>query len=162
MHPNISAKALIVLVVIGIIATMAVATTVSVSTVTLQSENGVQYVVTGNFIAKSLGFEVMPEAVSSSSSVTWTSGGEANTAINAGDWVYVVQLTLVVVPSAATTYTINVQWIQGITGTYLNETMGSIAFSVPTTATAGTTMDFLFDTGSSTFTAPAGITITVG
>ncbi|MEM3860552.1 MAG: hypothetical protein QW478_14345 [Candidatus Micrarchaeaceae archaeon] len=166
MHSIISAKALIVLVVVGVVATMAVATTVSVTTTTYQTENGVQYIVTGFITAASNGFEVAPNTLTGNTTpVAWTAGGYANTAVTKGDWVYSVTLTIGTSTPASATYTLTVKWIQGSSTSNQPTGIGptySIEFTTPSSITASSSMTFLFDTGSTSFTAPAGIIITVG
>ena len=164
MFAALSMKAIIALVLVGAVSTMAVASTVAVGTTTYQTESGVQYNVTGYITAKSIGFEVAPNAVAASSPA-WATGAVANTALLAGDWVYSVNLTLTSNTVASTTYTLEVQWIQGTSTTNLPTGIGPtdiISFTTPAKITSGSTMTFLFDTGSSSFSAPAGIIITVG
>ncbi|MCL5888396.1 MAG: hypothetical protein M1597_00335 [Candidatus Thermoplasmatota archaeon] len=65
----------------------------------------------------------------------------------------------------STTYTIEVQWIQGTSTTNLPTGIGptdTITFTTPASSPSGQYMTFLFDTGSTSFSAPAGIIITVG
>ena len=164
MFAALSMKAIIALVVIGVVSTMAVASTVSVGTTTYQTENGVQYDVTGYITAVSNGFEVAPNTVSANSP-TWTSGGVSHTALTAGDWVYSVNISLTANTKGSTTYTIEVQWIQGNSATNLPTGIGpadTITFTTPASPSSGQYMTFLFDTGGTSFTAPAGIIITVG
>jgi hypothetical protein len=40
--------------------------------------------------------------------------------------------------------------------------MGQLYFTTPSSITAGQSMTFIFDTGSTSFNAPLGIVITVG
>jgi hypothetical protein len=136
----------------------AFATSVSVAPVTYQNIQGVQFVVTGAFSASSNGFFVSQAAgTASSQPCTWSSGGICQTALVAGDWYYSITLTLNTVPATTTTYTATVQWNTGSGYSQLDQ----LTVSVPSTATAGQTMQFYFNTGLSTFTAPTGIVVTV-
>jgi len=141
-----------------VFSTVAFATSVSVAPVTYQGVQGVQFVVTGAFSATSNGFFV---AQASSNATTlpanWSNGGTVQTALVAGDWYYSINLTLNKVPSSTTTYTVTVQWNTGSGYTQ----MGQLTVTVPTNATVDQTMQFLFNTNLTTFTAPTGIVVTV-
>ena len=151
-------KALIPILFVTIFSAAAFATSVSVAPVTYQNVQGVQFVVTGAFSASSNGFFVSPSAGTASTlPCPWSNGGICQTSLTAGDWYYSITLTLNSVPAATTTYTVVVQWN---TGTGYSQ-LGLLTVSVPTTAAAGQTMQFFFNTGLSTFTAPTGIVVTV-
>ncbi len=150
------------LILIGLIAASAgtvYATSVSVSTTPIyQAQNGVYYQVTGNLAVGGNGFTVAQSSVTASSSpVAWSSGGTASTAITAGDWVYSVTVTLTSSTQASTTYKLTVTWNTGSGYTQ----MGQITFTTPSSITAGQSMNFLFDTGTTSFSAPDGIVITI-
>lgn len=151
-------KILVPLLAIAALSIASYAATVSVSTATYQEQNGVQYVVTGDFSATSNGFLVTQAAGTASTlPVTWNGGGTVQTALTAGNWEYSVTLTFNGPnPASTTTYTYTVQWNTGGGTVQLCQLTISVA---PTTLT-GTSMTMLCDAGAS-FNAPAGITITV-
>jgi hypothetical protein len=151
-------RVLVPILFIVAFSTAAFATSVSVAPVTYQNVQGVQFNVTGAFSASSNGFFVSPSAgTASSQPCSWSNGGICQTALVAGDWYYSITLTLNSVPSVTTTYTVTVDWNTGSGYSQL----GQLTVSVPTTASAGQTMQFFFNTGLSTFTAPTGIVVTV-
>jgi hypothetical protein len=88
---------------------------------------------------------------------TWANAGTCQTALTAGHWYYSVTLTLNAAATASTTYTLTVQWNTGAG----YSTLGTLTVTTLASITAGQTMTFLIDTAGTTFTAPAGITITV-
>jgi|SRR5579875_327097 len=155
--------ALFLILVIATLATVAYATTVSVTTSTYQAQNGVFYQVTGSLSVTSNGFYVAqspatPSSGSQTNPCTWSSGGTCTTQVTAGDWVYQITVALTSSTTPSTTYAVTVSWNQG--GGYTQ--MGQLYFTTPSTITKGQTMTFTFDTGSSSFNAPLGIVITVG
>jgi len=151
--------ALFLILAIALLSTVAYAATVSVSTATYQAQNGVYYQVTGYLNVVSNGFFVaQSSSTASSQPCAWSAGGTCTTALTAGDWYYSVTISLTANTPPSTTYTVTVLWNQG-TG-YVQ--MGSLTFTTPSTITAGQSMTFIFDTGSTSFSAPAGIVITVG
>jgi len=151
------------LILIAVIATLATAVyagaTVAVNTTTYQAQSGVYYVVTGNFGVTGQGFTVGQTATATGQPCPWISGGTCTTAVTGGDWVYTVQVALTGSTPASSTFTVTLQWLpQGGTA-YV--TVGTLQFTTPSTITPGETMNFIFDTGSTSFTAPAAIVITV-
>jgi hypothetical protein len=151
---------LLIIAAISLLATVVFATSVVVSTYTYQAQNGVYYQVTGSLTVQQVGFQVAQATVAQASQqpCPWTSGGTCTTAVNAGDWVYVVSVGLTANTPSGQTYTVTVSWNTGSGYT----TMGQLTFTTPSSITAGQTMYFVFDTGSSSFNAPVGIVITVG
>ena len=150
--------ALIIIAAIAILSTVVYASSVSVATSTYQAQSGVYYQVTGNIGAQGLGFTVAQSASTAlAQPCMWSSGGVCTTAVTAGDWVYTVKITLENGVTPGETYTVTVSWDTG--SGYVQ--MGSLTFTAPSTVTAGQTMDFVFDTGSTSFNAPVGIVITV-
>jgi hypothetical protein len=150
--------ALIIIAAIAILSTVVYASSVSVATSTYQAQNGVYYQVTGNIGAQGLGFTVAQSASTASAQpCTWSSGGVCTTAVTAGDWVYTVNITLENGVTPGATYKVTVSWDTG--SGYVQ--MGSLTFTAPSTVTAGQTMNFVFDTGFTSFNAPVGIVITV-
>jgi len=150
--------ALIIIAAIAILSTVVYASSVSVATSTYQAQSGVYYQVTGNIGAQGLGFTVAQSASTAlAQPCMWSSGGVCTTAVTAGDWVYTVKITLENGVTPGETYTVTVSWDTG--SGYVQ--MGSLTFTAPLTITAGQTMNFVFDTGSTSFNAPVGIVITV-
>jgi len=150
--------ALIIIAAIAILSTVVYASSVSVATSTYQAQSGVYYQVTGNIGAQGLGFTVAQSASTAlAQPCMWSSGGVCTTAVTAGDWVYTVKITLENGVTPGETYTVTVSWDTG--SGYVQ--MGSLTFTAPLTVTAGQTMNFVFDTGSTSFNAPVGIVITV-
>ncbi|MDH2900131.1 MAG: hypothetical protein PXY39_04095 [archaeon] len=149
---------MIPLLAISIFSIASFAASVSVTQSTNQAVNGVYYNVAGGFTAASNGFQVV-QATGSASTLpcTWSSGGTCQTALTAGDWQYSVTLTINSGATASHTYTLTVQWNTG--SGY--STLGTLTVTTPSTITAGQTMTFLIDTAGQSFTAPAGIIITV-
>ncbi len=147
---------------IAALATVAYATSVSVSTSTYQAQNGVYYQVTGNLGVQSNGFFVAQSSASAQGSqaspCAWSNGGTCTTAVTAGHWVYQVTITLTSSTTPSTTYAVTVSWNTG--NGYVQ--MGQLYFTTPSSITAGQSMTFTFDTGSGSFNAPLGIVVTVG
>jgi hypothetical protein len=151
-------KILLPLLAISIFSIASYATSVSVTQSTNQAVNGVYYNVAGGFTAASNGFQVVQSSGSASTlPCTWSNGGTCQTALTAGDWMYSVTLTINSGAAASHTYTYTAQWNTG--SGY--STLGTLTVTTPSSITAGQTMTFLIDLGSTSFTAPAGIIITV-
>ncbi|MDA4124008.1 MAG: hypothetical protein OK438_00965 [Thaumarchaeota archaeon] len=150
---------LLPLLAIVVFSGVSYAASVNVTTNTYQGVNGVYYNVVGGFTAASNGFSVV-QATGAASTLpcTWANGGTCQTALTAGHWYYSVTLTLNAAASPSTTYTLTVTWNTGAG----YSTLG-FALTVTTLAsiTAGQTMTFLLDTAGASFTAPAGIVVTV-
>ncbi len=159
IRDRLSMKMVLPLMAIAIFSTYSFAASVSITPSTYQGIQGVSYNVTGGLTAASNGFQVV-QATGTATTLpaSWTNAGTVQTALTAGHWVYSVTVTLNTVPGATTTYTVSVTWN---TGSGYSALGSSLTVSVPTTATAGQTMTFLLDSGLTTFTAPAGIVITV-
>jgi hypothetical protein len=152
-------KLLFPLLAISLFAVVSYAVSVTVTTTTYASDNGVYFNVTGGFTATSNGFNVVQAAGTATTlPATWANGGTVQNTLVAGDWEYSVTLTLNAAATVSHTYTFTVQWNTGSGYTTLG-----IPLTVTTlaTITAGQTMTFLLDTGSTSITAPAGVTITV-
>jgi hypothetical protein len=151
-------KILLPLLAISIFSIASYAASVSVTQSNNQAVNGVYYNVAGGFTAASNGFQVVQASGPASSlPCTWSNGGTCQTALTAGDWEYSVTLTINAGAAASHTYTLTVQWNTGIGYTSL----GTLTVTSPSTITAGQTMTFLIDTAGTSFSAPAGIIITV-
>jgi hypothetical protein len=90
------------------------ATNVDVTTLTVQSENGVLFNINGGFTAASNGFSAIPSAgTASTQPATWTSGNIVQTALTAGHWYYSLTLTITASATTSTTYTVTVSWNTG-------------------------------------------------
>lgn len=156
--PRNNLKLLALLAAIAAFSIASFATTVSVSTTTLQSQYGVSYNVTGAFTAADQGFSVVPTtAAASTQPCTWASAGTCTNALTQGHYKYTLTLTLNTVPGATTTYTVTVKWDQGTGQT----TLGQLTVSVPNTAVAAQVMTFKMDTGSTSFATPLSLDVTV-
>lgn len=146
------------ILVISLFAVGSFATSVGVSTQSFAGQAGVNYTVTGAFSATSNGFQVVQSAATASTQpCTWANGGTCNTALTAGDWYYQVTLTIAATAQTSHTYTTTVQWNTG--SGYV--TLGTLTLTTGATITPGQTMIFQIDTALTSFSAPAGITVTV-
>ena len=145
-----------------IVSSVVYATVVSVTTTSNQAQYGVSYDVTTTVLsATDKGLATVPTTTTASTlPCTWTSSGSCNQALTKGHFKYTVQLSINAAPASTTTYTVTTKWDQG-SG---QSTMGGsgLTVSVPTTVTAGQTMNFIFDTGGTSFTTPLAIDVTVG
>jgi hypothetical protein len=151
-------KLLVPLLVIALFAVYSFAANVAVTTSTIQSENGVLFNVNGGFTAASNGFSVVQSTGSASTQpATWANSGIVQTALTAGRWYYSITLTLAAAASPSTTYTVTVTWNTGSGYT----TLGTLQVTTLSSITAGQTMNFYMDTGVTTFSGPAALTITV-
>jgi hypothetical protein len=152
-------KILLPLLAISIISVGGYASSVNVSTTTYQEDKGIYFQVLGGFTAVSNGFWVVPaDGADTSLPATWSNGDIVQTELTAGHWYYSLTLTLNAAASPDTTYTVTANWDTG--SGYA--TMGSeLTFTTLGSITAGQTMTFLIDTEVTSFSAPAGVTITV-
>lgn len=152
-------KLLVPILVIALFSVYSFAASVSVTTSTLQTQNGVLFNVVGGFTATSNGFSVVQSlGTASTLPVAWTNGGTVQTALTAGHWYYSLTLTITASASVSTTYTVTVTWN---TGSGYSTLGSALTFTSPATITAGQTINFYIDTGLTSFNAPAAITISV-
>lgn len=143
---------------ISILATVSYAVSVTVTNNNYQSDNGVYFNVGTFWTAASNGFVVVPStSAASAQPCPWANAGTCQTALTAGNWEFSVTLTINAGAATSTTYTMTVKWNTGSGYT----TLGTLTVTSPATVTAGQTMTFLFDTGATSITAPAGITVTL-
>ena len=156
-------KILVPLLAIAIFSIASYAASVSVTTTTYQGAQGVLYNVAGGFTATSNGFNVVP---SSASAVTcantlWAATGSptCSTALTAGDWEFSLQIALTATAPTSHADTVTVTWNTG--SGYSTMSGGTVTINTPTTITAGNYIIILLDTGSASFNAPAGITVTI-
>jgi|SRR5271157_1720509 len=152
-------KLLIPILVISILATVSFAASVTINTTTSQAVQGVIYNVVGGFTATPNQFAVTYTAATATTlPATWTPNGVVTTATTFGNWQYSLTVTINAAASASTTYTVTVTWNTGTGYT----TLGSaLTFTTPSSITPGETMTFVFNTGQTTFNAPAGMLITI-
>jgi hypothetical protein len=152
-------KILIPILIIATISIVSYAASVGVNSTTTQTVQGVMYTVTGGFTAANNGFVVtQSQAAATTTPATWANNGVVTTATVAGNWQYSLNVTITAAAGASTTYTVSVQWN---TGSGYQALSTPVTFTTPATITAGQTMTFVFNTGVTTFNAPAGIMITV-
>ena len=151
-------KILLPLLAISLFSVGSFATTVGVTPATYQAQNGVIYNIAGGFTAASNGFQVVQATTAASTQpCTWSSGGTCTTALTSGDWYYSLTITINAAATASHTYTATVTWNTGSGYT----TMGTLTVTSPATITAGQTMTFNIDCGTTSFNAPAAVSITV-
>jgi hypothetical protein len=149
---------LLPLLAIIVFSVVSYAASVTVTTNTYQSVNGVYYNVIGGITAVSNGFLVVQAGAATNSPCAWSAtGATCNTALTAGDWYYSVTLTQAAGLTTGS-HTLTVQWNTG--SGYGNMGTGTLTITIAT-VNSGYTMTCLIDTGSGTFTAPTGIVITV-
>ncbi len=130
------------------------ATTAPVQVNPVQTMNGVVTKITGAFSVVVTGyFPIGSDSPATPPPCTWTSGGGCFGALTTGDWNVLVTLKLNTPPLTATNYNLNVN--------ILTVFSTSMAISVPSGATAGSQMSFLFDTGTATLSSPIVLLVTV-
>ncbi len=143
---------------ISLFAVVSYAVSVTVTTTSYQSDNGVYFNVGTFWTAASNGFVVVPStSAASASPCPWVNTNTCQTGLTAGDWEFSVTLTINAGAATSTMYTMTVKWNTGSGYT----TLGTLTVTSPATVTAGQTMTFLFDTAVTTITAPTGITVTL-
>jgi hypothetical protein len=155
---QLSLRIILLLLAISVYSIVSFAASVSITQSNIQAVNGVYYNVTSGFTSDSSGSQVVQASGPASTlPCTWSNGGTCQTAARAGDWQYSV--TLMINSGAATShaYTLSVRLDTG--NGY--STLGALTVTTPSSIPAGQTMTFLIDTGGQSFTAPAGIVITV-
>jgi len=152
-------KLLIPILVISVLAIVSFAASVTITTTTSQAVQGVIYNVVGGFTVVPNNFAVTYDAASATSlPATWEDGDTVTTATTFGNWQYMLTVTINAAASPSTTYTVTVTWNTGSGYT----TLGSaLTFTTPASITSGQSMTFVFNTGETTFNAPAGMLITI-
>jgi hypothetical protein len=149
---------LIPLVLVSTLAVGSFAATVGVTTSAVEEDSGVLLNVVGGFSVACNGFLVVQSLGSASTQpMAWSNGAGCQTALVTGHWCYSLTLTIAESAQASHTYTMTVSWNTG--SGY--STMGTLTFTSPASITPGETMNFLIDTGVTSFNAPAALTITV-
>lgn len=155
---DIGTRSLLVVLVVSALAIGSYATTATIFNSNIASQYGVSYNITGNLTGVDQGFTTTPgNSAASSQPCPWTNGGTCHMAMTRGFYRYSLLLTLNFPVRAPTSFTVLVQWDTGAGET----TLGSLTFSVPTTAAAGQQMTFRFNTGANTLTSPLSMDITV-
>jgi hypothetical protein len=152
-------KLLIPILVIAMLAVISFAASVTINTTTSEAVQGVIYNVVGGFTVTPDQFAVTYSAASATTLPgTWSDGGTVTTATTFGNWQYSLTVAINTLATASTTYTVTVTWNTGSGYT----TLGSaLTFTTPASITNGETMTFVFNTGQTTFNAPAGMLITI-
>jgi hypothetical protein len=152
-------KILIPILIISIASVVSFAASVAINQSTTQTVQGVMYTVTGGFTAANNGFVVTQSAATATTiPAAWANNGVITTATVAGNWQYSLNITINAAAATSTTYTVTVQWN---TGSGYQTLATPMTFTTPATITPGQVMIFVFNTGVTTFNAPAGLIITV-
>jgi hypothetical protein len=150
---------LIIPIAIALVAVASYATNVQVYTTAYQSQYGISYNVSASFTAIDQGFSTI--AVSQAASTQpclWINGTSCNTALTSNHVQFSLILKLKTPPILVTVFTLTVKWSQ-LGGA--QTTMGQLTVSVSALATAGQQVTFQIDTGSSVFTTPLSVDVTV-
>jgi len=153
-------KILIPILLIATLSLVSYAASITATTVNTQTISGVLYNVAGGFTATNNGFGLTATAATATTLPgTWSNGGSVTMATVAGDWQYTLTVTINSGAAASTQYTVSVDWSTG-GGAYTAIGTG-LTFTTPSTINSGETMTFTFNTGVNTFTAPAGLVVTI-
>lgn len=156
---NLPIRLVLPILLIAMFSVYSFATSVSVTSTTVQSQNGILFNVTGGFTVASNGFSVVQStSTASTQPATWSNGGTVKTALTAGHWYYSLTLTINAGATVDTTYTVTVTWN---TGSGYGTLGSALTLTTPDPIVASQTMNFFFDTGLTSFNAPTAITITV-
>jgi hypothetical protein len=132
-------------------------------TINTTSNAGVQgeYVVdNGYFSASAINYNVVDAAQTATTApVTWATGTTAYVdALVAGDWMVSWTITINTGATVSHTYTITATTTSAADVT---TTLYTYTFTTLASITAGQTMTIMWDTGATTWTAPAAIQVTV-
>jgi len=153
-------KILIPILLIATLSLVSYAASITATTVNTQTISGVLYNVAGGFTATNNGFGLTAVAATATTlPYAWTPNGVVTMATVAGDWQYTVTVTINAGAAASTQYTVSVEWSTG--GSPYTAIGTGLSFTTPSTISSGETMTFTFNTGLNTFTAPAGLVITI-
>jgi hypothetical protein len=150
--------AVLSLILIGSVGAYAASVTINAST--NAGYQGEYVVDNGYFTASAISYNVVEAAQTATSSpMTWANGATAYVdALVAGDWMVAWTITINAGAAVSHTYTITVTSTAGSGAT---SSLYTFQFTTLATITAGQTMTIYWDTGSSTWTAPAAVQITV-
>ncbi len=150
---------LILIIAIAALAVESYASTVSVSTITFQSQYGLSFDVPSSFTALDQGLsDILLSQSASPQPCLWLNGTTCQTALTSPDLQYSLVLILDTPPLNLTTYTISAGWSQN--GGPQTQ-MGTLTLSVSALASAGDKMTFNFDARTSSFTGPSSINLVV-
>lgn len=148
------------LIVIIVLSATVYASTVSVSSTTNGAMYGVSFTNSNVFTAQDTGFSVQgSNQAASALPCTWTNGGNCRQALTINHYKYTIVVILKTVPSVATTYTVTAKWDLGAGQSMIGGS--ALTVRVPNTATVGQSMTMHFDTGSTTFSTPQSMDITI-
>ncbi len=138
----------------------AFALSVSINTTTNAGYQGNYLVDNGYFTASQVTYNVVEAAnAATSQPQTWANAGTSYVnALVAGDWEIAWTITLNAGATVSHTYTIT---LTSTAAAGTTTTLYTYQFTTLGTITAGQTMTILWDTGATTWTAPAAIQVTV-
>jgi hypothetical protein len=150
--------AVLSLILVGSVGAYAASVTINTST-----NAGVQgeYVVdNGYFSASAISYNVVDAAQTATTApMTWANAGTGYVdALVAGDWMLSWTITLNAGATVSHTYTITATTTSAADVT---TTLYTFTFTTLASITAGQTMTITWDTGATTWTAPAAVQITV-
>lgn len=150
----------VIMIAIVVFSITAYASTVSITPKTDQSVFGISFTNTNNITPRDRGFSVQGSTQAASAlPCAWTNGGTCRQALTLNHYIYTLTIVLNTVPGSSTTYTVTTKWDQGAGQVVVGGS--ALTVTVPTTATAGQTMTFIYDTGSTTFTTPQSMDVTI-
>jgi len=148
------------ILLISVFSLVSYAASVTATTVNTQAISGVLYNVAGGFTAANNGFGLTASAATATPlPAPWAASGTVTMATVAGNWQYAVTVTINAGAAPSTQYSVSVQWSTG--GGAYGALGTALTFTTPATINSGQTMTFIFNTGVTTFTAPAGLVITI-
>ncbi len=138
----------------------AFATSVTITNTDNAGYQGVYVQDNGYYSVTNTNYNVVESAQSATTPpLAWSNGADGYVnALVAGDWALSFTLTINAGGLTSHTYTITVS-STAASGTI--STLYTFQFTSPSTITAGQTMTILWDTGSTTWTAPAALTVTI-
>ena len=138
----------------------AYAASVTISTSTNAGYQGEYVIDNGYFLASAISYNVVEAAqTASAGGLAWSSGGTAYVnALVPGHWMLAWTITIQTGATASNLYTITVT---STAASGVTSTLYTFQFTSPATVTNGQTMTILWDTGATTWTAPAAVQITV-
>jgi len=138
----------------------AFATSVTITNTDNAGDQGVYVQDNGYYSVANTNYNVVESAQSATSQpLAWSNGADAYVnALVASDWALVFTLTINAGGLTSHTYTITVS-STAASGTV--STLFTFQFTSPASITAGQTMTILWDTGATTWTAPAALAVAI-